>query len=147
MEYPLVKKVTYYSTFQTDVLKKTYGFFLFYFSYIINSKTRVGFREIFQFGKVFHRPRSLKISDLLIQNNLINMHKLMWGAKEVAIYCSSRPTIVQGHVRTVLQAPVRPTCLVLTTCLRVLKWAAISGPKYIVLLRSANLHAAPLGCC
>jgi hypothetical protein len=37
---------------------------LFYFAYIANSKTGVGFREIFQSGKGFHRQESEKITAL-----------------------------------------------------------------------------------
>ena len=50
---------------------------------VVNSKTWVRFHGMFLPGKVFHKPRRLKIADLIIQDTLLNMHKLMWEQKRL----------------------------------------------------------------
>jgi hypothetical protein len=65
---------------------------------------------MFQPLQVFHRPISLKITDLLIQDTTQYAHVDV-GAKKVAVYCSVDLLLCVGHIRTVLQAPVMATCL------------------------------------
>jgi hypothetical protein len=89
-ENEVITSFAYKKTKQLTV----YILFLFYCPYTVNSKTWVGFLGMFVTGKVFHRPRSLKNADLMIQDTLMNMHKLMWEQKslqsivQLTYYCA-----------------------------------------------------------
>ena len=125
-----IKLVNYYEDPRSTF---SFLFFFFYFPYTVNSKTLVGFRGMFLPGKVFRRPRSLKITD----QTLYSICTSWCGSKRGCSLLFHRLLMCVGHIRIVLQDPVMPTCLVLTTCLRSVKMGWHQRPKYIALFPSA----------